>query len=696
MTGLDALFEPASIAVVGVSRDAASYSRRLLGFLQQFDYPGSLIGVNPSLTEVDGVPCVPTLRDVGHAVDLVLVFTPAARVPDVMVDAASTGARAAIVFSSGFAEVGTEGRALQDAVREIATSAGMRVLGPNCQGVIHVPMRTVASFSNAAAALEQTRVGPVAYVGQSGAMGGAMFDLLRERGLTPAVWVSTGNQADVSVTEVTRYLLHDPAVDTILVYLEQTPDGVEWDAVGRAARHAGKQLVALHAGATEAGRRAVVSHTGALVGERRAFELTSEANGVVLVDDLEPMIDVALARHGGAHRSGRRLAIITTSGGAGSLAADWCERCGLQVQELSPATRAAVNKLLPAFASSANPIDVTGMFLSAGAARMGELCVVVSQDRNVDHTVVVLSNTVGDVALQLARSVAAACARMGSPVSIVYLAAADRTVDARRIMTDAGIPVFRGVAAALRAIGALGLPAERVERAPNEAAPDARELTVLTEAVGRALLDDVGVACPASILVDSAAGAERAARVLGGTVVLKMQSADLLHKTDVGAVEVGVGPDEAAGAYDALVTRVLAALPAAVIRGVLVQEHVDPGVELLVGVQGARDGYRAVLTVGIGGTAVEIYGDIATALAPVDTDAALDLLRSLRGWPLLHGFRGSAPVDVDAAARAIAGVSRLGDRFGDALVDLEVNPLIVHAHGALAVDFVCRLRSTIP
>ena len=482
-----------------------------------------------------------------------------------------------------------------------------------------------------------------------------MFDLLRERGLTPAVWVSTGNQVDVDVTEVTRYLLGDPAVDTILVYLEQTPDGGEWDAVGRAAREAGKQIVALHGGATDAGRRAVASHTGALVGDRRAFELTSEANGVVLVDDLEPMIDIALARRGGAHRSGRRIAIVTTSGGAGSLAADWCERCGLEVAALSPASRTEVDAVLPPFGTSANPIDVTGAFLAAGAARMGDLCRVVSHDGNVDHVVVVLSNTVGDAAMQLAQSVVAAHPRMEASLSIVYLAAADRTVDARATLTDAGIPVFRGVADALRAIGTLaqrGQPALAAPTAPHDAAPaDTGVLTVLTEVAGRALLDEVGVACPASILVDSAAEAERAASTLGGTVVLKVQSADLLHKTDVGAIAHGVKPEDAAAVYDTLVSRVRRVAPTAAIDGVLVEQRVDPGVELLVGVQGAHDGYPAVLTVGIGGTAVEIYGDIATALAPVDAGHALDLLRSLRGWPLLHGFRGSAPVDVDAAAR---------------------------------------------
>ena len=276
---LDTFFRPSSIAVVGVSHDPASYSRRLLGFLRRFEYPGFVVGVNPSLEEADGVRCVPTLHDVGRPVDLVLVFTPAARVVEVVTDAANTGARAAIVYSSGFAEVGAEGVALQDAVRDIAGGAGMRVLGPNCQGVIHVPARTIASFSNAAGALDLHRVGRVAYVGQSGAVGGAMFDLLRERGLTPAVWVSTGNQVDVDVTEVARHLLRDPAVDVILAYVEQTPDGAAWDALGRAATDAGKQIVALHPGATAAGRRAMLSHTGALVGERRPFELTSQANG---------------------------------------------------------------------------------------------------------------------------------------------------------------------------------------------------------------------------------------------------------------------------------------------------------------------------------------------------------------------------------------------------------------------------------
>ncbi len=407
---LDALFAPASIAVVGLSRNAASYSRRLLGYLQRFEYPGPVFGVNPSLgdTDIDGVSCFTTLAGIGQPVDLALVFTPAAHVVDVVTDAARSGVRAAIVYSSGFGEVGAEGRALQDAVREISGGAGMRVLGPNCQGVIDVPSRTIASFSNAAGALDLDRVGRVAYVGQSGAVGGAMFDLLRERGLTPSVWVSTGNQVDVDVTEVAEHLLGDPAVDLILAYLEQTPDGARWDAVGRAARDAGKQIVALHPGETDAGRRAIRSHTGALVGERRSFELTSEANKVVMVDDLGDMIELALARHGGAHQAGRKLAIITTSGGAGSLAADWCERCQLRVATLAAHTRAAVDELLPAFASTVNPIDVTGMFVTPGPSRMGELCLAVAHDDDVDHVLLVLTNTIGEAARQLAQSVVAA------------------------------------------------------------------------------------------------------------------------------------------------------------------------------------------------------------------------------------------------------------------------------------------------
>ena len=688
---LDAFFRPSSIAVVGVSHDPASYSRRLLGFLRRFEYPGFVVGVNPSLEEVDGVRCVPTLHDVGRPVDLVLVFTPAARVLDIMTDAADTGARATIVYSSGFAEVGAEGAALQDAVRDIAAGAGMRVLGPNCQGVIHVPARTIASFSNAAGALDLHRVGRVAYVGQSGAVGGAMFDLLRERGLTPAVWVSTGNQVDVDVTEVARHLLRDPAVDVILAYVEQTPDGAAWDVLGRAAIEAGKQIVALHPGATAAGRRAMLSHTGALVGERRPFELTSQANAIVMVDDLEPMIDVALARHGGAHRSGRRLAIITTSGGAGGLAADWCARCGLQVSALAPATRDAIDELLPDFASSVNPIDVTGMFVRPGPSRMGELCVAVSRDPDVDHVLLVLTNTVGEAARQLAHSIADAGTLMDAPLSVVYLAAADRTVDACEIMTDAGLPVFRGVAAALRAIGTLALAGEE---APDDAPPESPRFTVMSEADGRALLEEIGVACPASILAHSAREAEQASIALGGpTVVLKVQSPDVLHKSDAGAIALGVQPDDAQTAYDALVSRVREGVPTAAIQGVLVQERVDAGVELLVGLQAASGGYAPVLTVGIGGTAVEIYRDIANALAPVTTEQALEMLRTLRGWPLLDGFRGGARVDVEAAARAISAISGISDHLGDTLVDLEVNPLIVHGRGVHAVDFVCRLRS---
>ena len=288
-------------------------------------------------------------------------------------------------------------------------------------------------------------------------------------------------------------------------------------------------------------------------------------------------------------------------------------RCGLQVSALAPATRDAVDELLPAFASSVNPIDVTGMFVRPGPSRMGELCTAVSRDPGVDHVLVVLTNTVGEAARQLARRSRMPAALMDAPLSVVYLAAADRTADVCEIMTDAGLPVFRGVEAALRAIGTLALPGEE---APDDAPPESPRFTVMSEADGRALLEEIGVACPASILAQSAREANQAALALGGAVVLKVQSPDVLHKSDLGAIALGVQPDDAETAYDALVSRVRERVPTAAIQGVLVQEQVDAGVELLVGLQAASGGYAPVLTVGIGGTAVEIYRDIANALRP--------------------------------------------------------------------------------
>jgi acyl-CoA synthetase (NDP forming) len=685
--------------MVGVSTQPSSISRRTLGALQRFGYPGDLRLVHPHADEIAGMRCHTSLTSLSEPAELALVFTAAAHTLEVVRDAVESGVRSAILYASGFAEMGTAGRRAQEEIRAVAEEGNLRLLGPNCQGLMHLPNRLAATFSNSISVENLPPPGPIAYVGQSGALGGSVFDLLRERGVIPAVQVSTGNQIDVDVTDAVRYLARDDAVQLLMVYFEDIPDGARWETVCREVRASDKQIVALRAGRTEAGQRAVASHTGAVVGETRAFELMTAAYGAIEVTDVDEWIDTAIAWRAGSRNAGRRLGVVSTSGGAGGLIADHALRERLRIPPLSADTRRRLAEVLPAYASTDNPVDVTAPSgapaLPAGENSFEEACKAVAGDPDVDQLLVVLSVVVDAVGERVARGVANVAESRDLPVHVLYLASADRTADLRDTMARAGASLYASMRGAIRAIGSV-TPAERFAGPPSDEQPRAAPAgRAVTEAEALAWLDTYNVPRPAGRLTKSSAEAGQAAAELSALVVLKVQSSGLMHKTELGAIRVGVAREDVAEAYGELIATVGVAAPEAEIQGVLVQAQVEAGIELLVGIQGPDAGYPPVVSVGMGGTAVEVYGDVASALAPLSRQDAHRLLQSLRCWPLLAGFRGAPPSDVSAASAAIANLTDLAVSLGDDLIELEVNPLIVHHQGlgAHATDFLARLRN---
>ncbi len=693
-TDWERIFRPRSVALVGATGREDNPMARPLRWLTGRGFPGRIHPVNPRYTELGGVPCVPTLADVPGPVDLVLALVPATRAVAAVEEAAAVGAAAVIVFASGFAEVGAEGLALQERLAEAGRRGGVRVLGPNCQGLYHAPNRLFATFT---AAGERTLEGSsgIAYVGQSGAIGGAVLDIAASRGLDLTAWVSTGNQADVDVTEVGRHLVGDPAVRVLTVYAESVPDPVAYERLAAEAAVAGTALVVLRCGRSASGRRAAVSHTGAMLDDDTAFTLVSRRHGVVLVDDVEELLAAAVLVRGQAPPSGRRVGAVTSSGGAGILAADRCAERGLEVGELTAGTQEKLALLVPEFGAVANPVDVTAQLFNSGGDAFGEVCALVRADPGVDALLVLLTMLTGDTAAGLARDLAetvAAGPPGAPPCAVVWMAGEDVTTEARTILRDAGIPVFSSVALAARVLDAVAPPP-----GPGAAAPavDAAVDTAVGTAVGTAvdgavgaweLLDALGVPRAAAILVRDPDEAAAAVQAAGGRAVLKAVAPGLEHKTDAGGVRLDVTPSEAAGVHAELA----ATVPG--LEGVLVQQRVLAGMELLVAVDGGRGGWPPVLTVGHGGTATEVHHDVAHALAPVTPATARALLASLRCWPLLAGHRGAPGLDVEAAVDAVVRVSRAAGCAG--LAELEVNPLIVgpRGAGAVAVDVLLASR----
>lgn len=697
-SGLEGLLRPRGIALLGVSGRADNLMARPLRYLAEHGFEGGVYPVNPKYDELAGLPCYPSLADLPGPVDLVLVLVPAEAVEDAIRQAAAVGATAAVVFASGFAETGPAGVALQQRLTAVARETGVRVLGPNCQGFLYAPTGVVATFT-AAADRPLSHNGGVAYVGQSGAVGGSILDLATDMGLGLAAWVSTGNQADLSLVEVSSELLHDPSVRVLMLYVEAADDGAAYARLARQAREAGKQLVVLRSGRSGAGRRAAVSHTGSMLGDDVSFVLTSQQHGVVLVDDIDELLAVAAVLASGHAPDGPRIAVVTTSGGAGSLAADRCEEVGLELPELSAQTQDRLRPLIPAFGALANPVDVTAQLFSRGVHAFGDVCRIVADDPSVDVVAVLVTMVVGEAGARLAEDLVATAEKLGKPLLVGWIAGQQLTVEGRSVFRAASMPVFGSIGDLARCVSRMAPAGQR--GAPPALPPvldvpaeQVRALLDVPVVDGAALLRAIGVRQPSSVLVTTADAVRDAVAALPGPAVLKIHAGALAHKSDVGGVRIGVEPAQAGQVFEELLT---AAERHHVtdVEGVLVQEMVAVGTELIVGAVAGRDGFPPVVTVGLGGVATELYRDIASGLAPVTPEQAWAMLRSLRAWPLLTGFRGAEPADVAAAVDAVVRLSQAAAAAADRLVELEVNPLIVGAQGrgAVAVDVLVRTAS---
>jgi acetate---CoA ligase (ADP-forming) len=678
------VFSPRSVALVGASGRERSLPARTLTNLTRGGFGGPIYPVNPNYEELAGLPCFPSLADVPGPVDLALVLVAAAQAPAVIDDCVAANVGTAVVFAGGFAETGADGQAAQDAMATAARDGGVRLLGPNCQGIIHQPTNLVATFSASVHAGLDTSSG-VAYLGQSGALGGSFLGLARERGIGLTAWCSVGNQSGVTITELAGELLDDPEIRVVAMNFETIPDGGSWQALLHHAAQRDVRIVVLRSGRTEEGRRAARSHTGAMVSADAAFELTNERAGAIAVHDADELLDTVEQLLTGRRPAGPRIAVLTSSGGAGALAADQIAMNDLDLAQLSDATRAALAQVVPDFGSTVNPVDTTAQLFVGEPDAFERALTAVVDDSAVDSVIVVLTNVLGPAGATVAQAIANVTPATDKPIAVTWLAARDETAQGRAILAEAGVVVHGSVGAPIRNAARLVVRPQPqapppVRQSPNDPLP----------LDGPQLLDRLGIARPQERLADTPAAATGAARELGDPdVVLKLHSPGLVHKTEAGAVRVGVAPAD----VEAAATEMLAAAAAhdLTVNAIVVQRRAAPGLELLIGVEGAQNGYPPVMTAGLGGTATELLRDVASALAPLTRDDALALLQRLRSWPLLAGHRGAAGVDLEAVVDAVVAVSQAATQLGERLAELEINPLIAHEQGATAVDLVLRL-----
>jgi acyl-CoA synthetase (NDP forming) len=673
VTGLDALFAPRAVAVLGASRNPAKLGHRLLQNVKESGFAGAVHPVNPS-----GEPILDyaTVRDVDalpEDVDLALVSLPAAAVPDAVKALAARRVRAAVVLSSGFGEVDADGRAAQGSLLAAARSAGMRLVGPNCMGVYSAPARLNGTYF-----WDLPRVpGGIGIVSQSGAYGGLIFRQLGGRGLGVSRFLSIGNQADVDVAEIVAWLADDPATTLVACFVEALRDGRRFVDVA-ARTSARKPVVVLKGGRSEAGGRAAGSHTGSLAGGWETFRAACRHAGVVLVEETEELFDAveALAVAGARRPSAPAVAILTVSGGPSVVAADCAERSGLAVPALPDAAQAALRRLLPPFAAVGNPVDLTPQVEPANIA---------SAVRRVFDEPAVAGAVAVNVGLDIpefAAAIVAAAAATGKP-AVAFTADAP---DIARRFREGGVPVLPGPERAVRAWRALWAAVPRTPPAWPAAAPLPREVAdalatatgALPYALARRALEAHGVRFCREETATSEDGAVAAAERLGYPVVVKADVAGLTHKTEAGAVRVGLG-DAAA------VRRAWHELGARTGAGrVVVQEQVERGVEVLVGAR--RDEvFGPVVAVGTGGVLAEVIRDVSLRLAPLDAAEARRMLREGARERLLAGPRGLPAAADGPLVDVVLGVAAL-ICAQPRIAEIDVNPVIAAGDRALAVD----------
>ncbi|ETR78771.1 6-carboxyhexanoate--CoA ligase [Afipia sp. P52-10] len=690
--GLEALLRPCSIAIIGASQDPTKIGGRPLQLLLKYGYAGTIYPVNPRAPEVQGLKAYASVADLPDAPDLGIIAVEAEKAPDAVEQCAARGMQAVVIFSSGFAELGEAGQALQQRLRDTAQRTGIRILGPNCLGAVSVPDKSIATFS---IVLEDALppAGVLGIVSQSGNLGSFTMRLAGERGAGVSRFMTTGNECDVDVADGIAWLARDPATKVILCCLETCRDAPRLIAALEEARDAGKPVIVLKIGTSAAGQAAAASHTGAMAGADAVFDAVFARTGAVRVHSVEQLVSlghVASMLLPDRLPKGPRVALLTASGGFGVLLADAASAAGLSLPELSAETQRRILDVVP-FASARNPVDATAQ-MSSRPEMLHKILSAIVEDESCDAVVLLLASSLGLPRLRSVYMAALRSIREQHPDRLIMLCVRGPQ-DAVAELHAMGFPTVDGIDACCNTLASLAKlgQASRSAAEPVPAVAPAAPLSADAfrhEFGAKRALAAVGIPVLPEQLVTDADAAVHAAEALGFPVVMKIASKDLPHKTEVGGVKVGLtSAQEVRAAYDEMRRTVAAKAPAAVVDGVLIAPMAKGVAELILGTT-TDPIFGPVVMVGLGGIFAEIIQDTAVQTAPVSEPQAASMLRSLKAFPVLNGARGRPPADLEAAAQAVAALSRFAAAHADAVSEIDINPLLLmpKGQGAVALD----------
>ena len=665
--------------------------------LQANGYRGAIYPVNPKYATVDELRCYPSLSAVPRPCDVAIVAVPGKIVPDVIRECGAARIPYAIVFSAGFKELGARGAEAQSQLEQAIRSSGVRVVGPNCQGLMNIRDRVMcgfgSSFMNPA-----LQPGELAMVSQSGGFGYGVVAQAQYAGVGFTYVVSAGNESDLDTLDFLEYFVEQDEIKMVSTYIEGIRDGSRLRRIGRRALELGKPILVWKVGNTERGKRAAASHTANLTSDYELYRTAFAEGAFLQIYEIDDLVDVARAFRAGKLPPGDRVAIITISGGAGVLFADECEKNGLELASLSEATLSELRTFLPDYVSLENPFDLTGQAIN-DAMQFNRTLTLIANDPNVDMIMMRTSQalTMGKQLAEYARVMEAT----GKPILIVWGAAPDPNAEGIRELEEAKISWHTSPGRATRAAVALATFSRRVRNAPLTQAPEPLHKTVAvprtTKVVGeleaKRWLRALGIATVTETLLTQPEIEALTELPVPSPLVAKVNSPDIFHKSELGGVRLNIADlSELKRSVAAIEAAVRKHEPRARIDGFLIQEQVV-GTELIVGVKNDAC-FGPTVLLGLGGIFTEVMKDVVYRFAPFGEDTARAMVHELRGRVLLNGYRGQPPADIEAVVRMLVVVSCIADAYRDEIAEIDLNPVIVRAagEGAVAADALIVLK----
>ena len=690
---LEMFFNPDSVAIVGASQTAGKVGYEILANMIAAGYKGKLFPVNNKTATIEGLKCYPDLESIGHVPDLVIIILPAHIVPSIMEQCAKIGTKSVIIISAGFKEVGEEGLKLEQRVIQIAMQAKIRVIGPNCLGVIVPANHVNASFGG-----DLPRKGGIGYLSQSGALLAAILDTANSNGIGFSKLVSIGNKVDVDELDLIKAFGEDPETRVIAGYLESITNGNDFVRQAEKISH-DKPILLMKSGGTGAGAQAASSHTGSLAGSETAYEAVFERAGIIRCFSIKRQFDFAQAFANQPLPASNRVAVITNAGGPGIMAADAIERHGLEFATLTDETVKKLTETLPPAANVHNPIDVLG---DALADKYEFAIDVVSNDPNVDAILVLLTPQAMTESTATAEAMAKVSREKGDKPIFASFLGADKVAEAIGVLRDNGIPQYDSPESAVLTIKMMVNYVKwrkRPKRVVKLFAVNRRKVEMIVEkhlrqgireigeTESKEILEAYGFVTPKGAVATTADQAAGIAQQLGFPVVMKIWSPDILHKSDVGGVRIRLkNTRDVKDAFDLMMYRIPKKMPEADILGVLVQEMCGSGKEVILGMN--RDPHFGPLMMfGMGGTMVEVLKDVSFYLAPLTAEEARQMLVNTKTYKMLVGTRGEQGVDIDAVAEGLQRLSQLVTEFPQ-IQEMDINPFLVGPAGMtpIAVD----------